>query len=141
MFGKYNDPNYDAGREERSSRLMKVGLVGLCICCFYSWIGGPLPTQVFQVWLATSALYGVEFYVLRGVSIREGRYWKAVSATLPLHCAYLVALFWLDRLIPQVMLKPLGFIPIMIFIAAVEAAAMSKIVDRYINHASIRIES
>ena len=133
MFGNYAKADFDADKEERRGRLIKVGFGGVCLCGFYLWLGWPFATQVFQAWLATSLYYGDEFYVLRRVNIREVRFWKAILVTLPFHCAYLVALFWLDHALPQMMPKVVVFAPVIAIGFVVESRVTSKLIDSYFD--------
>ncbi len=85
--------------------------------------------------MATSLYYGDEFYVLRGLKVRDVRLWKAILATLPFHGAYLMALFWLDRTLPQMMLKAVVFMPLIAVCFAVESELMGNFVKPYFKAA------
>jgi hypothetical protein len=136
MFGKYMNPTYDADKEERRGRLIKVMFGGLFLCGSYLWFGGPFATQVFQAWVATSLFYGDNFYVLRCVDIQDARVWKAILTTLPFHCTYLAALFWLDHTLPKIMPKAVVFMPIIAIGFACESLVTSKLLNRYLPRAA-----
>jgi len=128
VFGNYIKAGFDPEKEERRNLVGKLIIGGVVICGFYLWLDGRFATQVFQSWTATSLYYGDEFYVSRNVNLRAARFWKAMLATLPFHCAYLTLLLFLDHMFPQVMLKPVVFSPIILISFGIESAALSKLV-------------
>ncbi len=130
-FGYPVEPNFDLAKEQRWNRAGWVLLGGAVLSIVYDFSGGPFGVRVFQAWIATSLCYGASVYVKRRKDLSKWWLWKGILATVPLHLAYLIALFWLDAAFPQVMNKAVAFIPILAIAYAIESNFVDWIVDRF----------
>jgi len=106
-------------------------LGGVALCGLYLFTGRPFATELFQGWVATSLLYGEEVYVRRAKDLRKTWLWKAVLATVPIHVLYLSGIFWLDKVLPQLMTKALVFMPVISLGFAIESINMEAFIDRF----------
>jgi hypothetical protein len=87
--------------------------------------------EIFQAYMATSAFYGLLFYVKWGEFLRKRWLWNAIIASVPIHAIYLGVLFWSDVAFPEWMTKPVVFGPVLILGCAVEVALIDSLVGRF----------
>ena len=131
LFGYPLEPDFDLGKERRQRHVGLALLGGTGVCLVYLLAGLPFPVEVFQAFFATCLCFGVSFYVRRRADWSKPWLWRAFLATIPLHTAYLAAVFWSDKLVPSLMTKALGFIPILSICYAIESIIVDGIVDRF----------
>jgi hypothetical protein len=131
LFGYPVEPNFDLAKDQRWNRAGWVFLGGSVLCMVYDLSGRPFGVEVFQAWFATSLCYGASVYVKRRNHLNKLWLWKAVLVTVPLHIAYLIALFWSDKAFPSVMTKAIAFVPILAIAYAIESILFDWIVDRF----------
>jgi hypothetical protein len=125
------EPESGLDKDQRRVQLKWFLVGGFILCLIYMFSGRPYEVEVFQTFLASGLCYGDGFYVVRGNDLRKPWLWKAILATVPLHVAYLMVLFWSDKAFPSVMTKALAFVPILALAFAIESIAFDWIVDRF----------
>jgi hypothetical protein len=140
LFGYGIEDDFDLGVEQRQDRLGWLLLGGAALCVVYSFTGGPFDTEIFQAWIATSLFYGDAFYVRRAKDFRQIWLWKSILMTLPIHALYLFAIFWLDRLIPQLMTKVAVFLPLIALGFAIESITMQPLIDRFKPSTAVQMD-
>ena len=131
LFGYRLEPSFNIDKEQRRARLNWPFYCGLVLCIIYLFLGKPYGTELFQAWVATSLFYGENFYVRRRDYLRKSWLLKALIASIPLHALYLAALFWSDRIFPQVMTKAIVFVPVLALGFAIESIQMDRLIDRF----------
>jgi len=131
MFGYPIEPDYDAAKEERIDRVKWVIIGGTILCIVYLFSGLPFAVEVFQGLVATGLCYGDTFYVDNGNALRKPWLWKAILATIPVHVAYLGALFWSDKALPSVMTKSIVFMPLLLVGFGFESLLFDRIVGHF----------
>ena len=132
LFGQEIDPDFDEAKEDRVSRVGMAFLLGVALSIIYLILGLPFATQVFQGLFATIPAYGSSFYADRQTNMRKLWFWKAVLATLPFHLSYLAVIFYSDVKLPELMMKAVVFVPVLMFGFAFESAVIfDRIVDRF----------
>ena len=131
LFGYSVEPDFDLALEQRRDRMWWPLLGGTALCILYSITGRPFDTELFQGWIATCLFYGDNFYVRRGKDLQRLWLWKSILLTAPFHVLYLAGIFWLDRVVPQLMTKAVVFIPVVGVGFALESIAMQPLIDRF----------
>ena len=131
MFGYPLEPDFDFAKEQRQQRVGWALLAGTGVCVIYDMAGLRFSLEVFQAFLATCLCFGASFYVKRRKDLTKPWLWRAFLTSIPLHAAYLAAVFWSDRLIPSLMTKTWGFLPILTIAFAIESIIVDGIVDRF----------
>jgi hypothetical protein len=131
LFGYGVEQGFDLAMEQRRDRMWWPLLGGTVLCLLYLFTGRPFATEIFQGWIATSLFYGDNFYVRRGKDLPKPWLWKSILATVPIHVVYLAAIFWLDRLLPQLMNKVIVILPVLALGFAIESIKMQTIIDRF----------
>ena len=131
LFGYGVEQDFDLALEQRRDRLWWLLLGGTALCILYGFTGRRFDTELFQGWIATSLFYGDNFYVRRRKDLPRLWLWKAILITVPFHALYLAGIFWLDRVVPQLMTKAFIFIPVVALGFAIESIAMQPLIDRF----------
>jgi|SRR5271155_1271384 len=131
LFGYSVEPDFDLALEQRRDRLGWLIFGGTALCGLYLFTGRPFATEFFQGWIATSLFYGDNFDVRRRKDLPRCRLWKSILITVPFHALYLAGIFWLDRVVPQLMTKAFIFIPVVALGFAIESIAMQPLIDRF----------
>lgn len=129
LFGYRLERDFDLTKEQRDAGLTRALLMGLILLCVYG-LFRTFTAVMFQAYVTTVVSYGMVFYVKRGKDLRKPWLWKAIIASVPVHALYLGGLFWLDKALPEVMTKVLGFMPVLILGCAIECALFDSIADR-----------
>lgn len=131
LFGYSVEPGFDLALEQRRDRLAWLLLGRTALCLLYLFTGLPFATELFQGWLATSLFYGDNFYVRRRAYLLKSWLWKSILVTVPIHALYLAGIFWLDRVVPQLMTKAMVFMPVVAVGFAIESIQMQPLIDRF----------
>jgi hypothetical protein len=130
LFGQRLEPGFDIEKEKRTDRVGWAIFGGLAVAPLYKIFGGRFSVQAFQGLTASVLFYGANFYSQFPNRFRARWPWKALLATIPMHAAYLWALFGLDVALPGVMTKAFFFIPVIGIGFTIE----SLIADRIVGH-------
>src|SRR5262245_61737722 len=128
LFGYRIDPEFDLPKEQRNDRIGWLLYAAVAICGVYLFLGGRFAVDVLQVAIVTILCYGANFYANRRSDLNKLWLWKAVVATVPLHCTYLALLIWSDKVVPQAMTKALVFMPVLLVGFAIESLLIEQIV-------------
>jgi hypothetical protein len=131
LFGYRVEPNFSLAKEERRTRAVWGLLGGGFLWVFYLFSGLPFATQVIQGYVSTLLFFGFGFYYTWGDHLGKMWVWKAVSLITPIHVLYVALIFWSDKRYPDVMTKPLVFVPILSVAYAFEAIFFDWIVNRF----------
>jgi hypothetical protein len=129
LFGYPVDPNFDLAKEQRRDRVGWALIGGAVLSGVYLFSGWPFAVEIFQGCVATILCYGANFYVERRQHLGTRWLWEAISATVPLHVAYLAALFWSDKAFPSVMTKAIIFMPVLGVAFGIQSLLIDRIVD------------
>jgi len=65
LFGYSVDPEFDAAKEERQSKVNRIFVVAGILGIVYDAAKLPFAVEIFQILLSTVICYGVTFYVTR----------------------------------------------------------------------------
>jgi hypothetical protein len=138
MFGYRVEADFDLAKEQRRDRLWWVVFGGIGLWSLYLWSGAfyhwtyrPYLTESIQAWIASSMFYGDSFYVRRRDDLGKAWLWKALIATIPFHLIYLVAIFWSDRVLPQVMSTVVISLPVLTLGLAIESIQLDKVIEHF----------
>jgi hypothetical protein len=129
LFGYPIEPDFDLAKEQRRDRVGWVLMAGVVFFGVYLFSGLPYPNEVFQAWFATVLFYGASFYVKRRNELGKPWLSKLIMASVPMHVAYLAALFWSDHTFPNVMTKAMVFMPVIAFAFAIESIVIDRMAD------------
>jgi hypothetical protein len=131
LFGNRIEPEFDIAKEQRQGWIGRV-IIGVAIlCCAYDFFGFPFGVEVLQGCIATVVCYGHILYVEQRGHLRDLWLWKAILASVPLHALYLAALFWSDKMFPEVMTKAIVFTPVLILGLGIEYLLIQAIMSRF----------
>jgi hypothetical protein len=137
LFGQRIEPDFDLAKEKRQDRVGWAILVAVAICIAYDAMGRPLALDLFQGGTATILCYGAKLYANRRNDLNKLWLWKAIVTSVPLHVAYLAALFWSDRAAPEAMTKAVVFMPVL----AISFVVESILIDQIVGYFKARVEN
>lgn len=135
LFGQRIEPDFDLAKEQRGDRVGWILYGGVALCLVYLFSGRPFATEIFQGMLATVLPYGASFYVNQKNNLGQLWLWKAALASLPVHVLYLTGIFWSDRAFPELMTKPIIFVPVLAVGFGLESSLLfDRIADHFKPH-------
>jgi len=123
----------DLEKEQRREQLKWVFYGGFAmlfvVCGFYIQQSAEL--RVLHAYGLTVLVYGALLYVEEFENLRKLWLWKGVLATIPLHIAFVVGLFWWDARHPQYAQSGFMFGYVLWTVFVVEMVTFSVIIDYF----------